>query len=114
MLGWGPTTFVVLFILSLRRLIMCASSRSSRSVGMRIEGRSAENSKSGRPNGGLGSPAVVVIEVFPVAYLPSPSKGKEKISKIRYPYGFEYLRASMKYANAVDVEGRRGGGLGHC
>ena len=35
MLGWGPASFVALFVLSLRRLVMRAS------VGLRIEGRSA-------------------------------------------------------------------------
>ena len=59
---------------------MCASSRSSCSVGLRIEGRLAEDSKSGRPGGGLGSPATVVVGVLPVGYLPSPGKGKKKIS----------------------------------
>ena len=37
MLGWGPASFVVLFVLSLRRLVMRASYGSSRSVGLRIE-----------------------------------------------------------------------------
>ena len=42
MLGWGPASFVVLFVLSLRCLVMCASSGSSRSIGLCIEGRQAE------------------------------------------------------------------------
>ena len=66
MLGWGPPSLVVLFVLSLRRLIMRASSGSSRSVGLRIEGRPAEDSESARPGGGLGSPASVVVGVLPV------------------------------------------------
>ena len=80
---------------------MHASSRSSRSVGMRIEGRPAKEPKSGRTDCGLGSPAIVVVGVLPVGYLPPPCKGKGKISEIRYPYGSEYLRASVRYANVV-------------
>ena len=38
MLGWGPASFVALFILSFRRLVMRAS------IGLRIEGRLAEES----------------------------------------------------------------------
>ena len=67
---------------------MHASSRSSHSVGLRIEGRPAEESESGRTGGGLGSLVAVVARVLPVGYLPPPGKGKEKISKIRYPCGF--------------------------
>ena len=36
MLGWGPASLVVLFVLSLRRLIMRTSSASSRSVDLLI------------------------------------------------------------------------------
>ena len=80
MLGWGLASLIILFVLSLRCLIMHASSGSSRSVGLRIKGRSDEDSKSGRPGSELGSPAVMVVEVLPVRYLPPPGKGKEKIS----------------------------------
>ena len=101
MLGWGPTSFVALFILSLYRLVMRASSRSSRSISLRIEGRSIEESMSGQTGSGLGGPPTVVTGVLPVGYLPLPSKGKGKISEIRYPGGFEYLRATVRYAEAV-------------
>ena len=101
MLGWGSASFVFLFVLSLRRLIIHAFAGSSRSVGLRIEGRSAEESESGRTSGGLGSLAAVVAGVLLVGYLPSPSKGKGKISEIRYPYGSEYLRAAVRYADAM-------------
>ena len=101
MFGWGPASLVVLFILSLRRLIMRAFSGSSRSIGMCIEGRPAKDSESVRPGGGLGIPTVVVVGVLPVGYLPPPSKGKEKISEIRYPYGSEYLRAAVRYADSM-------------
>ena len=82
---------------------MRASSGSSRFVGLRIEGRLAEESESGRTGGGLGSPVAVVAEVLPVGYLPSLGKGKGKISEIRYPCGSEYLRAAVRYANAVGL-----------
>ena len=48
MLGWGPASFVVLFVLSLHRLIIRASSRSSCSVGLLIKGRPAEEPESGK------------------------------------------------------------------
>ena len=80
---------------------MHASSRSSHSVGLRIEGRPVEESESGRTSDGLGSPAVVVAGVLPVGYLPPPGKGKGKISEIRYPCGSEYLRVAVRYADVV-------------
>ena len=80
---------------------MHTSFGSSRSVGLRIEGRSTEDSESARPGDGLGSPAIVVTRVLPVGYLPPPGKGNEKISEIRYPCGSEYLRAAVRYADAV-------------
>ena len=80
---------------------MCASSGSSRFVGLGIEGRSAEESESGRTDGGLGSLAAMVVRVLPVGYLSPPSKGKGKIKKIKYPYGSEYLRAAVRYADIV-------------
>ena len=100
-MGWGPASFVDLFVLSLLLLIMRASSRSSRSVGLRIKGRPAEDFESGRSGGGLGSPAAVVARVLPIGYLPSPGKGKEKINEIRYPCGSKYLRAAVRYADVV-------------
>ena len=45
---------------------MRASSRSSRSIGLPIEGRPVEDSESTRPGGGLGSPAAVVVRVLSV------------------------------------------------
>ena len=80
---------------------MRASSGSFRLVGLRIEGRPTEESKSGRTGGGLGIPAAVVAEVLPVGYLPPPCKGKGKISEIKNPCGSEYLRAAMRYADVV-------------
>ena len=101
MLGYGPASFVALFVLSLSRLVMRASSRSSRSIGLRIEGRPAEESLSGKIGGELSNPTAVVTGVLPVGYLPPPSKGKGKISEIRYPGGSEYLRVVVKYAEAM-------------
>ena len=80
---------------------MRASSRSSRSVSLHIEGRPAKDSKSARPSGELSSPAVVVARVIPMGYLPPPCKGKEKISEIRYRCGSEYLRVVVRYADAI-------------
>ena len=80
---------------------MRASSRSSRFVGLRIEGRLVEEPESGQTGSGLGSPAAVVAWVLLVDYLPPPGKGKGKISEIRYLCGSEYLRAAVRYANAV-------------
>ena len=77
------------------------SSGSSRSIGLRIEGRWAKDSESGRPSDGLDSPAVMVVGVLPVGYLPPPGKGKEKISEISYPCGSEYPRAAMRYADVM-------------
>ena len=101
MLDWGPAFLIVLFVLYLRRLIMRASSRSSRSVGLRIEGRLVEDSESGRPDDELCSSATVVFGVLPMGYLPPPGKGKEMIREIRYPCGSNYLRAAVRYADAV-------------
>ena len=70
-------------------------------MGLRIEGRPAEEFESGRTGGGFNSPAVVVAGVLLVGYLPPPGKGKGKISEIRYPRGFEYFRAAVRYADAV-------------
>ena len=80
---------------------MCASFGPSCPVGLRIEGRPVEESMSGRTGGGFGSSAAVVARLLPVGYLPPPGKGKGKISEIRYPCGSEYLRAVMRYREAV-------------
>ena len=80
MLGWGSASFVVSCVLPFHRFIMSASSRPSRPVGLRIEGRPAEESESGRTGGGFSSPAAVVVGILPVCYLPFLGKGKGKIS----------------------------------
>ena len=101
MLGWGSASFAISFVLPFHRLITRGSSRSSCLVDLLIEGRQAEESESGRTYGGFGSPAAAVIRVLPVGYLPPSGKGKGKISEIRYPYGSEYLRATVRYADVV-------------
>ena len=80
MLGWGSASFIVSCVLLFHRLIMCASSGPSCPVGLRIEGRPAEESMSGQTRGGFGSSTAVVARVLPVGYLPPPGKGKGKIS----------------------------------
>ena len=104
MLGWGPASFVILFVLSLPLLVMSASSGSSRSVGLRIEGRLDEEPESGKTGGGLGGPTVVVARVLPVGYLPPPGKSKGKINEISYPCGSEYLRAAMRFADVMGLD----------
>ena len=99
MLGWGPASFIALFVLSLRCLVMRAS------VGLHIEGRLAEEPMTGQTGGGLDGPAAVVSRVLPVGYLPPPNKGKGKISEIRYPDGFKYLRVVVRYAEVVALAG---------
>ena len=98
---WGSAPFVVLFVLSFHCLILCAFFGSSRFVSLRIEGRQAKEFELGGTGGGLGSPAAVVVGVLPLGYLPPPGKGKGKISEIRYPCSSEYLRATVRYANAM-------------
>ena len=70
MLGCGSTPSVSLFVLSLRSLVMRALLGSSRSVGLRIEGRPIEEPASGQTGGGLGGLVVVVTGVFLIGYLP--------------------------------------------
>ena len=91
-----PASFFALLVISLSRVVMCAS------VGLRIEGRSAEEYVSGQTSGGPGVPTAVVVEVLPVGYLLSPSKGKEKIREIRYP------RRLRLFEGRHEVRGGRG------
>ena len=81
--------------------IMRTSSGHNRSSGLRIGGRSVEESESRRTGDGSDSLAVVVYR-SPSADHPSPSgKGKGKISEIGYPSGSKYLKAIVKYADVV-------------
>ena len=73
----------------------------SRPSSLRIVGSSAEGSDSGQIGGGSSRPAIVVDQV-PLAGPPSPyGIGKGKVSEIRYPGGYAYLRATMQNAEAV-------------
>ena len=73
----------------------------SRSSGMCIEGRSVKESESRRTGGGFGNLVAVVDRVSLVDY-PSPSgKCRGKISEIRYLNSSKYLKAAVKYADAV-------------
>ena len=67
---------------------MRTSSGPSRSSGMRIGGRPFEESKSRRTSRGSGSLAIVVNGAPPAGHPSQPSKGKGKISEIRYPSGY--------------------------
>ena len=95
MLGWGPTFF--------RSFVCSPFPQFSHAcfVGLRIEGRPAEESVSGQNGDGPGGLVAAVTEVFPVGYLPLLGKGKGKISKIRYLGGSKYLRATVRHADAV-------------
>ena len=72
-----------------------------RSFVLRIGSNPIEASGSGRTGGESDSLVVVVHWVAP-GEPPFPlSKGKDKISEIRYPSGSEYLRAAIQNAEVV-------------
>ena len=84
-----------------RRGVTCTSSRPNRSSGLRIRGKPVEEYKPRRTDGGSSSLAVVVDRAPPADH-PSPSgKGKGKISEITYLSGSEYLKAVVKYVDAM-------------
>ena len=80
--------------------IMRTSSGPNCSSGLRIGGRPAEESESRQTGSGFDSLAAVVNRA-PADHPSSSGKGKGKISEIRYPSGSEYLKAGVKYADAV-------------
>ena len=89
------------FVLPYTCPIIRTSFGPNRSFGLRIGERPIEESESRQTGGGSDSLAVVV-DSAPPAYHPSPSgKGKGNISEIRYPSGYENLKASVKYADAM-------------
>ena len=90
-----------LFVSSYTCPIMHTSSGPNRSSGLRIRERPAEETESRQTGGGSGSLAVMVDRAPPADHPSPPSKGKGKISEIRYPSGYEYLKAVVKYADAV-------------
>ena len=81
--------------------IMCTSSWPNRSFGLRIGGSFAEEPYLGQTGEGSGHPTIVVDRV-PLAEPPSSfSKGKSKVSEIRYLGSSDYLRAAMQNVEAV-------------
>ena len=73
----------------------------SRSSILRIGSNPAEESSSGRTDGGNDSLAVVVHRAVPGEPHFPLNKGKGKINQIRYPSGSEYLRAAIQNAEVV-------------
>ena len=90
-----------LFVSSYTCSIMSTSSGPNYSSGLRIGGRPAKESESRRTGGRSSNLVVVVDRAPPVGHLSPLGKGKGKISEIKYPSGSEYLRASVRYADAV-------------
>ena len=79
------------------------SSGPNRSFGLRIVGRSIEKSES-RQTGGRSGCLAAMVNRAPQGDLPSLlDKGKGKISEIRFPSGSEYLKAIVKYEDAVGL-----------
>ena len=82
-------------------LIMRTSSGLNRSFGQCIGGRPTEESDLGHTGGGSDRPTIIIDQVPLTGPLSPYGKGKSKISEIRYHSGSEYLRAIMKYVDAV-------------
>ena len=87
-----------MFVSSYTRSIMRTPNRSS---GLRIGRRPAEEFELGRTDGGSNNLAIVVDRAPPMGHQSPPGKGKGKISEIKHPGGSKYLRAAVRYANAV-------------
>ena len=80
---------------------MRTSSGPNHSSGLHIRGSPAEESESRQTGGGSNS-LVAMVNRAPPADHPSPSsKGKGKISEIRYPSDSKYLKAAVKYTDVV-------------
>ena len=80
---------------------MHASSGSSCSAGLHIEGRPIEGSESEQVGGGSGGLPVAAVKASLVGHPPLPGKGKERIREIRYPIRPEYLRAVVRCSDTV-------------
>ena len=89
------------FDLSYTYPIKRTSSGPNRSSGLCIGGRSVKESESRRIGSRSGSLTAVVDRTPPMDNPSSSGKGKRKISEIRYPSGSEYLKAVVKYVDAV-------------
>ena len=82
-------------------LIIRASSRSSRSAGLHIEGKPTKGYESEQVGGGSSGLPVAVVRAPLVGHPPLLGKGKERISEIRYPTRLEYLKAVVRCSDAV-------------
>ena len=82
MLSWGSASFVVSCVLPFHHLIRRASSKFSYLAGLRIEGRPAEESESGRTGNGFGSPTDMVAGVLLVGYLPSQARARKRLARL--------------------------------
>ena len=80
---------------------MCASFRSIHSVGLHIGGKLVEGPESEQVGCGSGGLPNAAIMALVVGHPPFLSKGKERISEIRYPTRSEYLRAAVRCSDAV-------------
>ena len=80
---------------------MRTSSRPSRPFGLRIGGSSTKGSNLGQIGGGSNRLDIVVDRVPLVGPHSPHGKGKGKVSKIRYPGGFTYLKATVQNAEVV-------------
>ena len=99
LLGWGFAFSSILFFL----LSLHISMGPGRFPVLRIGSDPAEVSGSGRTGGESDSLAMVVHRGVP-REPPFPlGKGKGKISEIRYPSGFEYLRAAIQNVDALGL-----------
>ena len=93
----GVLHFLLLFSFLALRISMGLGHSSV----LRIESNPVELSSSRQTGGESDSLAVVVHRVAP-GEPPFPlDKGKDKINEIRYPSGFEYLRAAIQNAEAM-------------
>ena len=72
-----------------------------RSFVLRIGSNPAEESCSGRTNGGYDNLAMVVHQAAPGERLFPLDKGKGKLNEIRLPSGSEYLRAAIQNAEVM-------------
>ena len=89
------------FDLPFPRLTMSTPLGLNRPPVLRKGGSSAEEPDLGQTGEGSGHLAIVVDRV-PLAGPPSLSgKGKSKVSEIRHPGGFDYLRVSVQNAKVV-------------
>ena len=100
-LGLAWLGFCIFFDFLFPFLALHISMGPGRSSVSRMGSNLTEVFGSGRMGGEFDSLVVVVHRVAPGEPLFPLGKGKGKISEIRYPSGFEYLRAAIQNAEAV-------------